>query len=697
MNLATGQQLGGRYAILSQLGQGGFGATFLAEDRHLPADSSCVVKQLKPQGNDPFTLQTARRLFKTEAQTLHLLGTHSQIPQLYAYFEEGQEFYLVQEYIEGHNLSEELASHAGQPPQRKDEDSTIALLQEILEILVFVHSHNVIHRDVNPNNIIRRQEDGKLVLIDFGTVKQITTQVISGENNYTVAIGTPGYLPSEQANGYPKLSSDVYGVGMIGIYALTGCLPHQLPKDETTGEVTWQDLVSVRPEFAKVLDKMVCYDFRERYEDAQEALEALQALKLPTNLTVAVPSPSISPKRKISWLKKGLIALSIAGLGTVVVLGATYFINSANATELYNRGNTLYELNRYEDALNAYSKALDLRSDYPQAWKGQGDALLSLQRSEEALDAYDRAIQIQPNYSLAWIGRGKALDRLQRHTEAIDALNQAISLQPNSLEAWETKGNVQIKLEQYSDAISSFERLLELDPNIAFAWYRRGWALQNLRQYEEAVTSYQQALELQPDFDRAWYQQGNAFINLQDFESAIASYDQAVQFNPKFALAWYSKGTTLNSLRRYEEAIPAFDNAIKYKSNYYEAWYHRGWSFHQLQRYAEAVNSYEKALQIRNNDAQGWYNQGNALYNLREYSRALASYNKALAIAPSRHEIWNSKGNVLSSLERYPEAIQAYDEALRYKSNYREAKEGKARAQQEIERLKVKEEKEEID
>jgi serine/threonine protein kinase len=108
MNLLVGQALGGRYQIISELGQGGFGTTFLAEDLHLPGNYRCVVKQLKPQATDPATLQAARRLFDTEAKVLHELGKHPQIPQLFAYFEENREFYLVQEFIPGEELSQEI-------------------------------------------------------------------------------------------------------------------------------------------------------------------------------------------------------------------------------------------------------------------------------------------------------------------------------------------------------------------------------------------------------------------------------------------------------------------------------------------------------------------------------------------------------------------------------------------------------------
>lgn len=269
-----GQLLDGRYRINQILGSGGFGKTYIAEDIKL-YNNLCVVKQLQPMATDPTTLQVARRLFVSEAQLLHKLGSHDQIPQLLAHFEENQEFFLVQQFIDGHPLSDELT-----PGKRLSEGYTTALLHNILQPLAFVHQNQVIHRDIKPPNLIRRKSDGRVVLIDFGAVKQISTQVVTGEGvtKMTVGIGTAGYMPSEQSRGSPRLSSDVYAVGMIGIQALTGLMPHELEEDIQTAEIVWRQLVQVSPALADVLDRMVRYDFRQRYPSAVEALAAVQHL-----------------------------------------------------------------------------------------------------------------------------------------------------------------------------------------------------------------------------------------------------------------------------------------------------------------------------------------------------------------------------------------------------------------------------------
>ena len=288
-----GKLLDGRYQVNQILGAGGFGRTYLAQDTRRPGNPICVVKHLKPANSDRDFLETARRLFNSEAETLEQLGSHDQIPRLLAYFEEDQEFYLVQEYIAGHTLTQELV-----PGQRWAENRVIELLQEVLTILDFVHRHGVIHRDIKPDNLIRRNSDNKLVLVDFGAVKQIRTQLATnyGSVNHTVAVGTPGYMSSEQALGQPRPSSDIYALGIIGIQALTGLLPMEMQEDINSGEMLWEHLVSVSRGFANVLKRMVRYHFKDRYQSAGEALEALKQLtsNSATNYPTTPAYPSVN-------------------------------------------------------------------------------------------------------------------------------------------------------------------------------------------------------------------------------------------------------------------------------------------------------------------------------------------------------------------------------------------------------------------
>jgi serine/threonine-protein kinase len=386
----VGQKLGGRYQILDQIGKGGFGVTFLAEDIQRPGNPKCVVKQLKPMVTDPHTLREARRLFNQEAEILENLGKHEQIPRLLAHFEENQEFYLVQEYIEGHDLSKELLLG-----KKLSEAYVFKLLQDILEVLIFVHQQGVIHRDIKPSNIIRRQ-GGKIVLIDFGAVKQISTQIVNsqGQKHKTVAIGTAGYMPSEQSNGHPDFRSDIYAVGIIGIQTLTGIPPLQLSKDTNTGEIIWRNQAQVSQKLADILDKMVRYDFRDRYQSAEEALQALKGL-IPATLTTpqaaktsisgSTLTPTSTPSQKF-FTHKLLIGLPIvAALGTSII-----FLLSRKPAENF----LIYQ-----------NSALGIKMKYPQSWEKQeinnpitGEVVAFLSPTESSADKFQEKVTITVEY-----------------------------------------------------------------------------------------------------------------------------------------------------------------------------------------------------------------------------------------------------------------------------------------------------------
>ncbi|MBW4521461.1 MAG: CHASE2 domain-containing protein [Scytolyngbya sp. HA4215-MV1] len=281
----VGRKLGARYKVIEVLSAGGFGETYLAEDTQRPGNPICVVKRLRPTSNNPKIIRLARRLFIKEAEALEKLGSHSQIPQLLAYFEEDEEFYLIQEYIDGSPLSQEMTLGKQLP-----EKIILVMLRELLQILVYVHQQGVIHRDIKPSNIIRRRSDNKLVLIDFGAVKELHTQIAEGEepSNMTVGIGTRGFMPPEQCMGSPRFNSDLYAVGMTVIQALSGCQPGQFQENPKTGEILWKHRVKASHGLIAILSKMVRYDFKQRYQSASEVLKTLENLvdfsSLPLNL-----------------------------------------------------------------------------------------------------------------------------------------------------------------------------------------------------------------------------------------------------------------------------------------------------------------------------------------------------------------------------------------------------------------------------
>jgi len=269
----TEQRFFDRYEILKVLGRGGFGITFLAKDVFLPGQPLCVIKQLCPKVNDAAALQQARKRFEQEAATLAKLGNHAQVPHLLNYFETAGEFYLVQEYIRGYTLTKLVKRHGP-----FSETGVKQFLREFLPLLQYVHNNRVIHRDIKPPNLIRCRDDGRLVLIDFGAVKEHIVQgsEVSAKPITTQFVGTVGFAPPEQLASRPIYSSDLYAVGVTCLYLLSGKPPLEFDYDFLTGDVRWSDHISVSDHFGRVLSKLLRVSPQERFQSVGEVIRSLE-------------------------------------------------------------------------------------------------------------------------------------------------------------------------------------------------------------------------------------------------------------------------------------------------------------------------------------------------------------------------------------------------------------------------------------
>ncbi|BAU65813.1 TPR repeat-containing serine/threonin protein kinase [Stanieria sp. NIES-3757] len=488
--------IGGRYRVIDCLRKTGFCETYVAHDMQLPGHPRCVVKKLQPQSNEEFVLETARRLFTNEANVLYRLSNHPQIPRLLAHLEVDEQFYLVQEFIEGNDLSQGEIN----PNNRWSEEKVRNFLEEVLEILAFVHQHNVIHRDIKPSNLIRRVTDNKIVLIDFGAVKEISNMTLTeGQGNLlTVAIGTPGYMASEQQRGDPRFNSDIYAVGITAIQAMTGFHPDQLPRNPQTGELSWRERAgNCSNALAKILDKMVCNDFRERYQNVSEVLYDLQQQPLskgvnkPKPLSAHNPGNPKKPPRR--WIVFTLVPLLLG----IVWLGPRVW-TVIKAMNYYNQGNLLNNENKYE----------------------------------EAIEAFDRALKIKPDFAEAWTNRGFAQGKLGRHLEKFSSCAQATSYQPKFAEAWNCRGLARSDLKQYEDALQEFNQALAVDQDFVNAWFNKGQILIELKRYDEAITATRKVLAIKPDFFLAWTQICKALYELQQYQDAKAHCEEANKIQP---------------------------------------------------------------------------------------------------------------------------------------------------------------------
>ncbi|MCT7991314.1 protein kinase domain-containing protein [Laspinema olomoucense] len=278
-------RLGDRYRAIQPIAAGGFGRTFLAIDEYKPSKPRCVIKQFHPDAQlNSNSSPKASQLFRQEAIQLEQLGQHPQIPHLLATFEQQGRQYLVQEFIDGQHLADELALCGP-----FTEAQIRQLLNNLLPVLQYVHDRQVIHRDLKPENIIRRRSDGQLILVDFGSAKAVTGTSLGRSGT---VIGSAGYAAPEQALGKPTFASDIYSLGITCIHLMTQIDPFEL-FDPREGAWVWPDYLVDNPvsdSLREVLDKMLQQPLSRRYSTVTQVLADL-------NRTGAAPKPALTPPR----------------------------------------------------------------------------------------------------------------------------------------------------------------------------------------------------------------------------------------------------------------------------------------------------------------------------------------------------------------------------------------------------------------
>ena len=274
------QIIGDRYRVVREIGRGGFGHTYLAEDTNR-FNETCVIKEFAPELDHHDTLHKAKELFSREAEVLYRLE-HPQIPKFREWFmdEKLHSLFLAQDYVIGPTYFALLQQRKAQG-LAFSEAEVLKFLRESLPILDYIHEQGVIHRDISPDNLICRQDDQRPILIDFGGVKQVTITMGSwkapspdGKKNITL-IGKPAYAPEEQIRlGQVNPSSDVYSLGVTALSLLMGKEPQEF-FDAYQHRFNWRGSVQVRPHFAMVLDKMTAPRASDRYRSASQVLADL--------------------------------------------------------------------------------------------------------------------------------------------------------------------------------------------------------------------------------------------------------------------------------------------------------------------------------------------------------------------------------------------------------------------------------------
>ncbi len=398
--------LDGRYQITETIETAEWGQTYLAKDTHLPGEPQCFIKHLQPAEFAPELIEVIRQKLQREAQVLEVLAPYEQVPKLLAYFEDNHEFFLVESYSPGHTLETEIVAN-----NPLEEQNVISLAKDVLEILAYLQSKGILHGDIRPNNLIRREIDGKLQLIDFGSAQyftfssvnpidsnydfdpaqvvnslsdDMTTETTNIENNTKAT--SLNYLP-------PPFNSDIYSLGLMLIRALTGLSEEELEKlkvfnnGDQYPQITWRHLAICSVGFADIIDKMVAVDDQTRYSLAEAGRQDLQHLENRTITDVYKYETYREEVRRVSSYR-----------GEISVVGREILDELKN-----NLGLSDQEVENIEDEiLNPYRKYREKGQRYEQAllaaveteYPFSDETLQELQRLQQILGLTDADVAV---------------------------------------------------------------------------------------------------------------------------------------------------------------------------------------------------------------------------------------------------------------------------------------------------------------
>lgn len=640
------QLLDACYRIVEVFGAAKEGDTYLVEDVNNSNNKLYVLKHWRPQSTNTEALNITRSLFTGEAQTLEKLGElHDQIPKILAYTEENQEFFLIQEYIPGNTLREEFL-----PGQNLGEEKVIKIISEILEILVLVHNRGVIHRDIKPENIIRRETDKKLVLVDFAAVKEAVTN----------ASGTNEYIPMEQFHGNAQFNSDIYALGILAIEALTGLPAKEIsgaksPKNILTGEIIWRRKApQVSNQFARIINKMVCVDFRKRYQTAQSVLRDLRKLQTPKK-------QHLKPQIKLRLIL-------MTGATTLLVVGiASWFLNAPGELEkakpFYENGMVNYEQDNYKGAIDNFTKAIETYPEYAQAYNRRGDSYYRLGYYEKAQQDSSEAIRLNPADANAYFDRGFSLYKLGNYNGAIVDLKKAIELEPTYADAYYGLGLARVKIKEKLTAMGDFSKAIALKPEFAEALIERGILRRQLGQKLESFKDFDEAIAIKPDNAEVYYERAKARFALNEKQKAIADYTKAIELDNKYVAAYIGRGDVYSELSYNDKAFVDYNQALTLNPKAPEAYVGRGNFLFQMKDVQGAIKDYNKALELNPKLASAYNYRAIAELELGKFNKAVDDYSKAIEVNPEYALAYYNRGLLLTTLGRVPQAVEDFQKA----------------------------------
>jgi serine/threonine protein kinase/Tfp pilus assembly protein PilF len=540
----------GNYYVMEELARGGYAIVYRGENETV-RDLVVAIKLLLPQHA---ASEVERKRFIEEAQFLVKLEHSSILPVSDVGIDNGSP-YIITKCALGGTLRERL-QRSFPNPLPIDEASRI--LTQIGQALNYAHQQKIVHRDLKPENILFNAEGGVL-LADFGIAVVLQTAGLLGFD----ALGSQEYMAPEQWEGHPVPASDQYALGCIAYELFTGRWPFYHPK--------WG---------------------REKFKEAHLKNRPLPPGRLNPQLPTYIEQAILKALEKKPTDRHPDVAAFIRAL-------------QKSARDWLAEANTSYRARRFEEALNAYEKAIELDARLIDAYNGKGKALYSLNRKNEAMAAYEQTLRLHPTNADAYIGKGNLLKKLKHYKEAQKAYEealrvyeQAVGLDPLRASSYQGKGLALYNLEQYKEALTAYEQAIALDPDDAHTHNNKGNALRALKRYEAALAAHEQAFQLHPGVASFCVNTGNVLCELKRYEEALGTYEEAIRLDFTNGYAYNGKGNVLLTFKRNEEALQAYEQAIHHDPNQGVFYYNWGRALERTGQSEEAERAWDRARQL---------------------------------------------------------------------------------------------------
>ena len=539
---AIGKIIGDKYRIVRYLGGRKETHSYLAHNVSAKDKSRYYLEILKPKTPHSSLSETTDRIV-VGMNNLSIVDKDKRIPTVIEYFVDNSKIYIVQEYVEGKNLAQIIEDQF-----ILSEAEVIDLLSDTANALQPIHKKQIIHGNIQPSSLIKRQKDNKISLVDFGLIKEAAGIVPDSKT---------GYIPPEQIAGRVTYVSDIYALGMTAIHVLTGTSPQKLEKNPRTGEILWHRKARISPNFAKILDKMICLDQNQRYQSLNKVIKDLKKIK---------------QKSKFRVSYKYLLLLPLLAFG--VIIGHAQWAQRVAILEFYE-GDGFFRDKQYQQAINYYNSGLkklpntkgQVRNFEP-VWLKKAKAQRQLNRYEEALQTCTTALKSYQSPQL-WNCKALTLYSLERYDTAVMAYDKAIQIAPEDVWLWNNRGEAYTRLERKDKAEFDFKRAIELDPSKSFVpWNNLGKLYYQQRELDRAIEAYKQALTVKPDYLPALIGLGNAQKASRLYDDAAKSYNQALAIDPDYHEAWFGKGSVAEYLQQYQKAREYYQTASDLKPNW---------------------------------------------------------------------------------------------------------------------------------